>query len=134
MASPTKTGGSTHEIVARFDQVCWKCRGKCREGSRIRWDKSTSLVEHVECPPIFTPAEDVYRPPPVGPDLWKAYCQAIAEITKDTAEEKKAKEPPQGSFVCSSCKMEWTCYANLEGLKHIAMSNRCGGTWGKQAV
>lgn len=87
MASPNKTGSSKHEIVARFDQVCWKCRGKCFEGSRIWWDKATSLVEHVTCPPVLPVAEEAYRPPPVSPDLWKRYCKELADMMagKNTA-------------------------------------------------
>ena len=117
MASPNKTGSSKHEIVCRFDQVCWKCRGKCLAGSRIWWDKATSLVEHVTCPPVVPVAEEVYRPPPVPPELWKRYCKEIADmmIGSDTArkvvdEDRKAFEAEGAAGMIRSIISRTRCH------------------------
>lgn len=99
MASEGRAGSSPHEIVARQDQICIKCRGKCFRGGRIWWDPRTSQVWHVVCPPVVQIAASVYESPPVGPDLWKRYCKEIADMVagknterKVTAEDRKAYE------------------------------------------
>lgn len=84
MASPAKTGSRTHEIVARHDQICIKCRGKCFEGSRVWWDGNTSQVWHVVCPPVTPVVQEAYRPPPLSPDLWKRYCKELSDAMTGT--------------------------------------------------
>lgn len=98
MASPSKTGSQQHEIVARHDGICWKCRGKCLEGSRIVWDKATSRIEHVSCPPVVEIAAEAYRPPPVTPDLWRRYCKEISDMMIGGNTERRVVEEDRKAY------------------------------------
>jgi hypothetical protein len=98
MASPQKTGSTRHEIVLRHDQTCIKCRGKVLQGSRAWWDKATSLIEHVDCPPVTPIADGTYKAPPVTPDLWKRYCREIADVLTGKNSERKVIEEDRKAF------------------------------------
>jgi hypothetical protein len=129
MASPGKADGTRHEIVLRADQVCINCRGKCLRGSRAWWDKATSQVWHVVCPPIAPIAAESYRQPPVSAPDWKRWCQEVAAVFADSKKAKKVEDEKQYEVVCNVCGMEWSGYTNLEGSRHLAMQNRCGGVF-----
>jgi len=63
----------------------------------------------------------------MDPTTWKAFCQSIigmesVKLTVDTYRQEIR-------FECSFCHMEWTTAMKLEGVKHMALMNKCGGTW-----
>lgn len=60
---------------------------------------------------------------------WKAYCQAIIGMNGKLLLDNPVY--PEMEFKCNLCGMTWTCLTNLDGKKHAALQNKCGGMWVK---
>lgn len=60
------------------------------------------------------------------------WCKRILdELGGNQMHENKALVCPELEFKCTLCGMVWNCLTNLDGKKHSALQNKCGGTWVK---
>lgn len=62
------------------------------------------------------------------PETWRAFCQSIMSM-KGPPMEALGPARVEFSFRCDRCAKEWKTGMKLDGVKHIAIQNKCGGTW-----
>lgn len=61
-------------------------------------------------------------------ETWRAYCTAIMSM-KGPAQNADKQERPERAFKCDRCGKEWSTGMKLDGVKHKAILNECGGIW-----
>ena len=67
--------------------------------------------------------------PTMSPSTWKAFCQAIIGKCGPPMEDGPTIDRPEFKFQCDRCNMEFMTAMSLEGKRHMALQNKCNGTW-----
>lgn len=63
-------------------------------------------------------------------DTWKAFCKAVlSELAEPKVESKDLELRTQQTFRCDRCAMEFSTCIKLDGQRHLAIKNKCGGSW-----
>lgn len=62
------------------------------------------------------------------PDAWRDWCQKIMTAAGPPMEDIPL-DRPEFKFKCDRCAMEFQTAMKLDGIKHKALQNKCGGTW-----
>lgn len=65
---------------------------------------------------------------PMASSTWRAFCQAIMSQSGPPMNAAPG-ERPEFKFKCNVCGMEFQTAMKLDGVKHKALQNKCGGIW-----
>jgi hypothetical protein len=66
---------------------------------------------------------------PMTSSTWRAFCQAILSQVGPPTADMPSVDRPEFKFKCDRCGMEFQTAMKLDGAKHIAIQNKCGGLW-----
>ena len=66
---------------------------------------------------------------PMPASTWKAFCRAVLSQVGPPTEDAPPVDRPEFKFKCTVCGMEFQTGMKLDGIKHKAIQNKCGGIW-----
>lgn len=62
-------------------------------------------------------------------ESWKDFCQKVIGAAGPPMEDGPTVDRPEFKFKCDRCAMEFQTAMKLDGVRHKALQNNCGGTW-----
>lgn len=66
---------------------------------------------------------------PMASSTWRGFCQSVLSQCGPPMEEMPSLERPEFKFKCDVCLIEFQTAIKLDGIRHMAIQNKCGGRW-----